>query len=84
MKTQSLQADMAMTNRNTDLSKQLLKHVHLLTPDPVEQIAGLLTAATTIIEVTFGTAQAADILAVMITPSVQTWQLGRQSGESIQ
>ena len=84
MKMQSSREDIAMTEQNTDLAKQLLKHIHLLTPDPIEQIAGLLTAATTVIEVAFGAARAPEILTMMTAPSIEAWQYGRQAGERVQ
>lgn len=82
--TQGSQAELAMAEHNIALARQMLKHAHLLTPDPVEQIAGLLTAATTVIEMAFGAAQSAEILTMMTEPSVKAWQHGRKAGERVQ
>jgi hypothetical protein len=81
---QGPQAELAMAEHNVDLARQMMKHAHLLTPDPVEQIAGLLTAATTVIEMAFGAARSAEVLTMMTEPSVKAWQHGRQAGGRVQ
>lgn len=58
---------------NAASAAELLRHVHLVTPDRPRQVAALLTAATTLIEREVGQAQAGAVLVALIDATLQDW-----------
>lgn len=64
----------AVAIRTARLADDMLKHVHVLTPDPVEQTGALLTAAFVMIERNVGKDLAADYLTAMIKPQLTDWR----------
>lgn len=63
----------ALTQRNTELTRDMLRQAHLVTTDPAEQIAALFTAATVLIERTVGPAQAYPTLIALAAPTLASW-----------
>jgi hypothetical protein len=62
-----------LVERNTGLSRDMLRHAHLVTTDQAEQAVALLTAATVLIERIAGRDRAADTLISMIAPTIGEW-----------
>lgn len=60
--------------RTARLADAMLKHAHVLTPDPVEQAGLLLTSAFVLIERQVGQKMAAAYLFGLIEPQLAEWQ----------
>ncbi len=58
---------------NAAAAAELLRHVHLVTPDRPRQVAALLTAATTLIEREVGQTQAGAVLLALIEATLEDW-----------
>lgn len=69
--------------RAARLADDMLKHVHVLTPDPVEQAGSLLTAAFVLIERHAGRDMAAAYLKGLIEPQLAEW-CGQTLHETVQ
>lgn len=74
---------LAAVNYNRAMAEELLGRAHLLTPEPMDQITALMTAATVAIEKRFGRALAPNILIELMQPTLVDWCL-RPEGEAVQ
>jgi hypothetical protein len=61
-------------DRTTEQTRATLALAAFVTPDPAEQAAALIAAATVIIERDVGTAMAEAALAALIEPTVAHWR----------
>lgn len=64
----------AQVQRNQAVTKDMLRQVHLVTPDRVEQIGALVTAATVLIEKEVGREAASALLIALVSPTLADWQ----------
>lgn len=69
--------------QNMEVTRDLLERAHLLTPDLPAQVAGLLTAAVTLIERQVGREMAPGVLLGLIGPTLDDWT-GRAGPPSVQ
>lgn len=67
----------------TEITKGLLEHLHLLTPDPAEKAAALTTALAVVIERAVGAPRASGELMALLAPQLSEW-CGREPGRSVQ
>lgn len=68
---------------NTEMARDLMDRAHILSPDPAEKAAALITAATVIIERDVGRALAPGALMALIAPTIADWT-DRQPGGTVQ
>lgn len=73
----------SLAERNEDLTRDMLRHAHLVTSDPTEQALALLTAATVLIERDVGRAMAPVTLWALVEPTLADW-MAPLPGEVIQ
>ncbi|KEZ20095.1 hypothetical protein CP98_01300 [Sphingobium yanoikuyae] len=60
--------------RNQAVTEDILRQVHLITPDRAEQIGALVTAATVLIEKEVGREAAPALLIALVNPTLADWQ----------
>lgn len=66
--------DTEATKDNTALTRDMLRHAHMVTTDRAEQIAALVTAATVQIERHAGATHAAGTLWSLLEPTLADWR----------
>lgn len=64
----------AQVQRNQAVTEDMLRQAHLVTPDRVEQIGALVTAATVLIEKEVGREAASALLIALVNPTLADWQ----------
>ena len=67
----------------TEITKGLLEHLHLLTPDVAEKAAALTTALAVIVESAVGAPRASGELMALLAPQLAEW-CSRAPGGTVQ